>query len=213
MPSPKKGKHSEDDFTLTHPSHLLQPMLKSISTGSILASRSQHCLGGGGGVGEGWTVRCFVPLMHFCIGKCQSVPRLLAMIVAFTAVTLALFRSPEVMCIVAEPPGLNHARSGANVCSVFDWFQNKGGELFPKPRRSCGTCADCEHAACYVSTPLYSEAVRTTAAGLLFHNFNAQVAVYTRYVCTKGETYCENERYSFSKRQKRCGENFVSWLK
>ena len=34
------------------------------------------------GGGEGWTVRCFVPLMHFCIGKYQSVPRLLAMIVA-----------------------------------------------------------------------------------------------------------------------------------
>ena len=35
----------------------------------------------GGGGGEGWTVRCFVPLMHFCIGKYQSVPRLLATIV------------------------------------------------------------------------------------------------------------------------------------
>ena len=38
--------------------------------------------GWGGGGGEGWTVRCFVPLMHFCIGKYQSVPRLLARIVA-----------------------------------------------------------------------------------------------------------------------------------
>ena len=33
------------------------------------------------GGGEGWKVRCFVPLMHFCIGKYQSVPRLLAKIV------------------------------------------------------------------------------------------------------------------------------------
>ena len=38
----------------------------------------------GGGGGEGWTVRCFVPHMHFCIGKYQSVPRLLAMIVAMS---------------------------------------------------------------------------------------------------------------------------------
>ena len=63
---------------------LPQPMLKS--TGSILASRSQHCFGRGGGEGrggEGWTVRCFVPLVHLCIGKYQSVPRLLAMIVVY----------------------------------------------------------------------------------------------------------------------------------
>ena len=33
----------------------------------------------GWGGGEGWTVRCFVPLMHFCIVKYQSVPRLLTM--------------------------------------------------------------------------------------------------------------------------------------
>ena len=38
------------------------------------------------GEGEGWIVRCFVPLMHFCIGKCQSVPRFLARIVAPAAV-------------------------------------------------------------------------------------------------------------------------------
>ena len=60
------------------PPHLPQPMLKS--TGSFLASGLNIVWVGGGG-GEGWRVRCFVPLMHFCIGKYQSVPRLLAMIV------------------------------------------------------------------------------------------------------------------------------------
>ena len=45
------------------------------------------------GGGEGWTVRCFVPLMHFCIGKYQSVPRLLAMIVV--NVFSSVFRSMQ----------------------------------------------------------------------------------------------------------------------
>ena len=47
------------------PLHLPQPMLKT--TGSILASRTQHCLGGEGGKGR--TVRCFVPLMHLGINR------------------------------------------------------------------------------------------------------------------------------------------------
>ena len=45
----RKGKHSEEDFMLIPHPHLPQTMLKS--TGSIMASRSQHCLGGGGGGG------------------------------------------------------------------------------------------------------------------------------------------------------------------
>ena len=36
-------------------------------------------------------MRCFVPLMHFCIGKYQSVPRLLAMIVVTDNFLIIMF--------------------------------------------------------------------------------------------------------------------------
>ena len=82
--------------------HLPQQMFKS--TGSILASRTKHCLGGGGrGGGEGMTVRCFVPLMHFCIGKYQSVPRLLAMIVDSMHAKLTLIKVCTKMLPKFEP--------------------------------------------------------------------------------------------------------------
>ena len=53
----------------------------SITLARQTLSTDSTLFGWGGGGGEGWTVRCFVPLVHFFIGKYQSVPRPLAMIV------------------------------------------------------------------------------------------------------------------------------------
>ena len=86
------------------PPHLPQPMLKS--TGSFWLQDSTLFAWGRGG--EGWRVRCFVPLMHFCIGKHQSVPRLLAMIVVRRRGSLVVSAPDSGSRGPGSSPGRNH---------------------------------------------------------------------------------------------------------